>query len=224
MSKARETNEEIYANLHSFVCDESVQRFRGSFSDEKGQQIDTLRATVSFENDIEHYSKIRQNAVVRPSMSSIDGAWSEGEFGSLLRQTELLLSTHLPVFEGFVNVAGKRAAVFKLEVDANNSRWDLKVLSQHHAVPFRTTIWVSQARGEILKIERTSTNIPFQVGISEVRWNITLKEVHLHGKTWLLPSTGEYVISYQASRHREWNVMSFSNYRRYGSEVAILFR
>ena len=223
LSKARATNLEIYANLHSFVCDEAIQRFKGSLGSENGREIDTLHATVSFENDVEHYSDIRQNAIVRPSMARIDGAWSEGEFGTLLRQTEMLLTAHTPVFQGFADLAEKRAAVFTMEVDAKNSRWDLEVLSQYHAVPFRTTVWLSQAGGEILKIERTSTTIPFQVGISEVRWNVTLKEVSLRGRTWLLPSTGEYVVSYEASRHREWNLMNFSNYRRYGSEVAILF-
>lgn len=224
LAKARDTNDEIYANLHSFVCDEDIQRFKGSLRAERGKQIDTVFAKVSFENGTERYSDIRQNETMRPSMSSIAGAWSEGEFGTLLRQTQILLNTQEPVFEKFADLDGKATAVYEVEVDQNNSPWDLEVKSRHYTVPFRTTVWVSQAGGEILKIERTSMGIPSQVGISEIRWNVTLKEVDLNGKTWLLPSAGEYAVSYEASNHREWNVMNFSNYRRYGSEVAIRFQ
>jgi hypothetical protein len=62
------------------------------------------------------------------------------------------------------------------------------------------------------------------VGISEIRWNVELKEVDLNGKAWLLPDTGEYAVLYQESGHREWNTMRFSDYHRYGSEVAIHFQ
>jgi hypothetical protein len=224
LAKARDTNDEIYDNLHSFVCNEEIQRFKGPLKAETGKQIDTVTATVSFENGTEHYAEIHQNTKPRPSMASIAGAWSEGEFGTLLKQTQILLSTQTPVFEKYADLDGTATAVYQVEVGKDESPWDLEVRSHHYQVPFRTTVWVSQATGEILKIQRTSTGIPFQVGISEIRWNVALKEVNLNGKDWLLPSTGEYAVLYQDSGHREWNVMNFSNYRRYGSEVAIRFQ
>jgi hypothetical protein len=141
----------------------------------------------------------------------------------LLRQTQALLNVQTPVFERMDEVDGVRAAIFRMDLSAEDSPWDLEVKSQHCRVPFRTRVWVSQSGGEILKIERTSTDIPIQVGISEIRWNVVLKEVALNGRTWLLPSTAEYAVSYDDSTRREWNVMEFSNYRRYGSEVAIRF-
>jgi hypothetical protein len=224
LSKARDANDEIYANLRSFVCSEEIERFKGALDAVAGKQIDTVTATVSFENGTEHYSEIRQNAKLRPRMSSLAGAWSEGEFGTLLRQTEDLLSLRAPSFETFTYINGVPVAIYQFDVERDESPWDLEVKSQHYRVPFRTTLWVSQERGEILKIERLSTSIPFQIGISEIRWNVTLKEVDLNGRTWLLPDTGEYAVMYEASGHREWNKMRFSNYRRYGSEVAIRFQ
>src|ERR1700741_4486663 len=44
LSKVRETNEQIYGNLRSFVCNEEIQRFRGST--EQGKQIDTVTAKI----------------------------------------------------------------------------------------------------------------------------------------------------------------------------------
>ncbi len=221
--KARDTNEEIYRNLHSFVCSEEIERFRGPFETAAAKRIDTVTATVSFENGTEHYSDIRQNTKLRPDMSSLGGAWSEGEFGTLLQQTQTLLSTQTPVFEAYENLDGTPAAVFEVEVSATGSPWDLVVRSQHYRVPFRSRVWISESGGEILKIERTSTYMPAGIGISEIRWNVQLKQVDLNGKTWLLPSVGEYAVFYDDASHREWNVMRFTNYHRYGSEVAIRF-
>ncbi len=224
LAKARDTNEAIYSSLRSFVCNEQIQRFKGSLGAETGKQIDTVTATVSFENGTEHYADIRQNTKMRPSMSSLAGAWSEGEFGTLLQQTQMLLSTQTPTFDMYADLNGVPTAVYEVEIGGNESPWDLEVKSHHYRVPFRSKVWVSEAGGEILKIERISTSIPFQMGISEIRWNVVLKEVDLNGRMWLLPSAGEYAVSYENSGHREWNSMQFSDYRRYGSEVAIRFQ
>ncbi|HZS54584.1 MAG TPA: hypothetical protein VFA65_09290 [Bryobacteraceae bacterium] len=224
LGMARETNEDVYNSLLSFVCSEQIERFKGPLSTETAKQIDSVTATVSFENGTEHYSDIRQNTKARPSMASLSGAWSEGEFGTLLRQTQLLLSTQMPSFDTFATLDGAPAAIYQMDVSEDESPWDLEVRNQHYRLPFRTKIWVSEASGEILKIERISTHIPFRVGISEIRWNVVLKDVDLNGKTWLLPSIGEYAVLYQESSHREWNVMHFSDYHRYGSEVAIKFQ
>ena len=223
LPKAADANDQIYANLQSFVCNEEIKRFKGAGADE-GKQIDTVTVKLSFENGTEHYSNVRQNKRTRPALSSVGGAWSEGEFGTLLRQTQFLLSTRTPLFERHSEVNGIAAAIYDMDVASGESPWDLKVKSQHYRVPFHTRVWVSDTEGEILKIERVSTMLPEPMGISEIRWNVQLKPVELNGRTWLLPDTGVYTVIYDNADHREWNVMRFSDYQRYGSEVAIRFQ
>lgn len=223
LAKAREANEDIFASLQSFVCDEEIHRFKGPLDADTAKQIDTVSANVSFENGSESYTDIRQNTKLRPNMSSLTGAWSEGEFGTLLGQTKTLLKTKTPMFEAYSEVDGTPAAIYAIDVTKEESPWQLEVGTKHGRVAFRTRIWVGQESGKILKIERFSLGLPFDAGISEIRWNTVLKEVELNGRTWLLPSTGEYIVAYQESGRREWNAMRFSNYRRYGSEVAIKF-
>jgi len=77
---------------------------------------------------------------------------------------------------------------------------------------------------EILKIARSSLSVPQETRISEVDWNVTLQSVELNDKHWLLPKTGEYTVLYEQSNRREWNLLNFSNYRRYGAEVALTLR
>ncbi|MBV9303020.1 MAG: hypothetical protein JOY62_09095 [Acidobacteriaceae bacterium] len=222
-SQIRAVNESLYTDLQNFVCRETVERFKGPLGAVTGQQIDTITAKVSFENGVEHYEQIRQDNRARSRMSSIEGAWSEGEYGTLLRQTQALLGTQTLRFEAASEFEGVPAAIYRFDVSEQDSPWDLEVDAQHYRVPFRTDVWVSKSLAQILKIERTSTAIPFDTQISEIRWSVTLEPVELNGKRWLLPNTGDYSVSYEALNRREWNRMSFSDYHRYGSEVALTF-
>jgi len=113
--------------------------------------------------------------------------------------------------------------VYRFEVSEKQSPWDLQVGSQHYPIPFTTDVWISVASGEILKIARKSISIPADTRISEIDWDVSLAAVDLSGKTWLLPTAAGYSVTYSESKRREWNRMSFSNYRRYGSESALKF-
>jgi hypothetical protein len=220
LANVRLANELLYSDL---VCNERIDRYKGALGGVEGRRIDTVVTKVSFENGVEHYTDVRQNNRPRAHISSISGAWSEGEYGTLLRQTQLLLGSQVVLFQAKTELNGVATVLYRFEVSEQDSPWDLEVEATHYHLPFRTDVWVSLSSGQILKIERTSSAIPLETRISEVRWSVSLEMVELNGKTWLLPNAGEYEVSYEESNRREWNQMSFSDYRRYGSEVALRF-
>ena len=223
LARVRLANELLYSDLQNFVCDERMDRYKGALSAPDGRRIDTVVARVSFENGVEHYTNIRQNNRPRPGISSLSGAWSEGEFGTLLRQTQSLLESQAVLFRMNTDIDGTSVTLYRFEVSEQDSPWDLEIESRHYRVPFRADVWVSLSSGKILKIERTSTVIPLETGISELRWSVSLASTQINGKNWLLPTTGEYEVLYEESHRREWNLLSFSEYHRYGSEVALSF-
>jgi hypothetical protein len=223
LTKARAANENLYASLQSFVCHERIERFQGRLNAESGRPIDTVTANLSFENGVEHYSDVRQNTRPRGSLSNLAGAWSEGEFGTLLLQTQALLRTQPVFFQAFTTLGDTATAIYRFDVPGEISPWDLEVGGQHYRLPFRTDVWISTRTGEIVKIARTSLSIAPETRIAVLEWKITLEPVELNGKQWLLPKTGEYSVIYDQSNRREWNLMSFSDYRRYGSEVSLRF-
>lgn len=222
-ARARLENELLYTDLQSFVCSEHMDRYKSHSSDEKPRQIDTVNTEVSFENGVESYSDIRRNDHLEPTLSSLSGAWSEGEFGTLLRQTRALLSSQPVSIQDNADLGGTPAAIYTFNVSGQESPWDLSVASQQYRVPFRTSVWVSKSTGQMMKIARTTTAIPPQTGISQIEWEVVLKPIDLDGKTWLLPNSGEYSVLYQNSNRREWNTISFSNYHHYASRSVIHF-
>ncbi len=223
LARAAAANQDLYASLQAFVCNEQIERYKGRVGSNDVKHLDTVSVKVSLENGIEHYSDVRQEDRPIRDLTSLDGAWSEGEFGTLLKQTEQLLQTQPAIIDGAAVLHGVPAVMLHFDVAANNSPWDLEVGGQHYFIPFRTRVWLSEASGDILKIARSSTNIPAQLRIAQIDWSVELSPVSLNGGQWLLPSTGDYQVIYRDSRRREWNTFTFSGYRRYGAEVKLHF-
>ncbi len=223
LARARVANGDLYSTLQAFVCREEIERYKGDLKKSKTRRIDHVSTNLSFENGVEHYDNVRQNDRSRASLPDIMGAWSEGEFGTLLQQTGKLLELQPVTFVSFDNLNGIQTAIYRFVVAEKDSPWDLSVGQQHYKIPFTTDVWISAASGEILKIERQSIKMPEETRISEIDWGVSLATTDLAGKTWLLPSAATYSVSYAESKRREWNEMSFSNYHRYGSESTLKF-
>jgi hypothetical protein len=223
LERARIANEDVYSSLQSFVCNEEINRFRGSLSGDTVHPLDTVTAKLSFERGVEQYSEVYQNNRQRPGISSLVGAWSEGEYGTLLVQTRQLLSSQKVEFETFTDLKGEQAAVFHFDVASEESPWDLEVAGHHYRLAFTTKVWIAVNSGEILKIDRTSLGIAPETRISGIQWGITLDRVGMNGKTWLLPATGTYTVLYNQSKRKEWNSISFTNYQRYSARTAFKF-
>ena len=221
--RAASANQDLYSTLQSFVCNEQIERYGGRASAGAGRHLDTVTAKLSMENGSEHYSDLRRKNHPLAGMSSLEGAWSEGEFGTLLKQTEQLLRTQQARFKAWDKVDDAPAAIYTFKVSAAESPWNLNVAGQQYVIPFRTEVWISRESGEILQIVRSSTEMPASLRIRQIRWGVTLSRTNLNGKMWLLPSGGEYAVLYGSTDRLEWNAMTFSDYHRYGSEVALRF-
>ncbi len=223
LEKSRLASDDLYASLKSFVCQEEIQRFEGNLRGSKTHPIDRVSANLSFENGVERYSEIRQNTRILASISALAGAWSEGEFGTLLQQTAQLLEAHPAAFVSSTNLAGDAAAIYRFSVTEEDSPWELVVGLRRYRIPFTTDVWIAASSGEILRITRKSVVMPEETRISGIDWDVTLGAVDLNGKTWRLPTAAAYSVAYAESKRREWNQMSFSGYRRYSSESSLRF-
>ena len=221
--RAEKAAHHLYSDLQSFICTERVDRFRNTEDGQTTVALDTLFSQLSFENGVETYSGILQNGKSLSRMSDLDGAWSKGEFGTLIFQTGVLLSSAIPSSSRYEELDGVPANLFSFEVPETRSPWDLEVGTLHFKVPFHLDVWVSQLTGEIVKIVRTSTAVPSGTGIYQIVWGVTLGPVNLNGRTWLLPKSGEYVVSYEDSFRRDSNLLTFSGYHRYDALSVIKF-
>lgn len=220
--RAGTAGDSTYSDLKSFVCDERIDRFAGSIEDARERLIDSVTAALSFENGVEHYTNIRQNEQTLSDLAGLPGAWSEGEFGTLLRQTSQFLRLAPPTFERSDEIDGTAAAVYSFNVSEPDSPWDLAVDSRSYRLAFHSEVWISPIDGRILRVTRRAAGLARATGIASITWTVSLRPVRLSGTEWLLPATAQYEVAYLKKR-REWNRISFTNYRHYGSTVALRF-
>lgn len=223
LERVRQATETTFGELKSFVCDESIGRHRGTLDGSRAHDIDTVTASLSFENGAEHYYSVRQNLQSLPGLSHLDGAWSEGEFGTLLRQTTQLMRVESVTFLRSTNWDGAPVSVYAFDVSSDDSPWELVMEGRTYRLAFHTEFWVKDAEAQIVRVERTATKPDAATGIAEVRWKLNLHPVLMLGRDWLLPATAEYSVAYLRNNRREWNEIEFTHYRRYGSEVALRF-
>ena len=159
LAHAATANQDVYASLQSFVCSELIERYKGHAGSDDVKHLDTV--------SVKDLARERHRTLFRrspkespyPGFNDLEGAWSEGEFGTLLQQSEQLLRTQPAFIDGAAELSGVPAVMLHFDVAAADSPWDLEVGGQHYFIPFRSRIWLSEASGDILKIARTSTNI-----------------------------------------------------------------
>lgn len=221
LAKAREAAAHMFNAVENVICREDVRRFKSGRGGAE-HQVDVVQAQVTVENGAERYSAVLQNDRKRSRMSDIGGAWSEGEYATFLGEARQVLSS-----DRFIHTAhlaelnGTPAAVFPFEMDQSDTSWDFKVRSHHYALPFQGELWVSSETGEVLRIRRISRQMDPATGIGEVDWTVDFAPVSIDGRTLSLPSKALYSVTYLRDQSRQWNAMSFSSYRHFGSDAVI---
>jgi hypothetical protein len=224
LSRARANSADLASGLANFVCRERMERFRAAHGESVGKPIDIITSNVSFENGRERYTEILQNNKERKSIASISGAWSEGEYATFLNETRKVLDSEVLKLQSVTSLNGEPAGLFSFEFDQANSPWDLQIGSKHYPVGFLFEMWVSLKSGDIIRISRSSTSMSPQTQIAEVDWLVDFGAFDVDGKTFMLPKDGVYSVTYLTSPKHEWNVLTFSDYHRFSSEVAIHFQ
>jgi hypothetical protein len=206
-----------YASLKDFTCKEQIERYRGSVRNPRSHKIDVITSQVSYYGDSEHYTNTRQNEKPLNEIGSLSGAWSQGEYGTILHETMMALNSRALKFVSFHDLDGAPAAVYSFNYTATDSPWDISVGGTHYFVPFLCQIWASVANGDVMRIERIAHDVPPSTGISVVNWAAVFSPTSVDGKILWLPAKAIYSVSYLNSDRHDWNQVVFSEYRPFGT-------
>ena len=75
LEHARAANDDVYASLQSFVCNEEINRFRGSLNGQTAHALDTVTAKLSFERGVEQYMIEETPVAMRRRLLLERAAW-----------------------------------------------------------------------------------------------------------------------------------------------------
>jgi hypothetical protein len=220
---AREASARMFNQVENVICEERIQRYKSRHPGE-AHAIDVVEAKVAVADGEERYSDILQNEHRRQTMQQIGGAWSAGEYATFLREARHVLDSNEFITQGYLSkLNGVPAVLFPFDIDERASTWDFLVRAHRYMLAFHGELWVSQQTGEVLRIRRTARHLDVATGIKDVDWIVDFSRLQINGRPLTLPAKALYSVTYFRDDSREWNLTSFYNYKRFGSESTIRF-
>jgi len=210
--------------LPNYMCQEQMTRYASDSRPPSWRSLDLVSASVVYENGKENYRNIKVNNKPRDSFADTDGAWSTGEFGTLLVD---LFSPETDAqfrFRQTARTAGITVKVYDYTVDHPHSHWNLIVSSQRYMPAYRGSVWIDPSTARVLRIEQQAYGFPSDFPTDHVESATDYEYVQLgDARKYLLPVHSETLTCQRGTDMCSRNTIDFRNYHKYSGESNITF-
>jgi len=225
IEKAREAAESFSETLPNYVCQQFTARFASTSHIPNWQAQDLVSAEVVYENGKESYRNLAINGKpIKKGQEEQTGAWSTGEFGTLLRDLFSRSTAAEFRFRRDSTIAGMTAAVYDFQVQRENSHWRIQVPSQYVFPAYKGSVWIDRKNGRVLRIEMQTRGMPSEFPIDTVETAADYEYVRIGGtQQFLLPVHSESLMCQRGSNICNKNTIDFRNYKKYSGESTIIF-
>lgn len=224
IEKARAVAAAYVDGLPNYVCQEFATRYFSETRVPSWNVADVVSAEVVYENHKESYRNIAINGKATKKAPEETGAWSTGEFGTILknlfepgtdadfRYRESDTIAHLP------------ASVYKFAVTRPRSNWKIWTTGQYIIPAYKGSIWLDKQNANALRIEMQAAEIPEEFPLISVESAIDYQYISLGTpEKFLLPVRAEVLSCERGSNRCERNVIEFRNYHKFTGQSTIKF-
>ncbi len=224
IEKAKASSANFLEGLPNFLCQQFTTRYMGEGHPIQWQAQDIVSAEVIYENGKERYDKVAINGKAVKKAVEETGAWSTGEFGTVL--DDLFSPATAAEFKlvGSRTVARQETTLFNFTVDHPHSHWHVKVPGQMIFPAYKGSVWIAKESGRALRIEMQAVQIPKEFPEDTVEMAIDYDFVNLETQKFLLPVKAEVLSCQRGSTECDRNVIEFRNYHKYAGESNITFK
>jgi hypothetical protein len=225
IEKAKQAAESFTETLPNYVCQQFTARFVNTSHITSWQPLDVVSAEVVYENGRESYRNLAINGKpVKKNMEELSGAWSTGEFGTLLRDLFSPATAASFHYRKDSTIAGMSAALYDYLVERENSHWRVQVASQSVFPAYKGSVWIDKKNGRVLRIEMQARNVPSEFPLDKVESAADYEYVRIGGtQQFLLPVHSETLSCQRGTNTCSRNAIDFRNYRKYSGEATITF-
>jgi len=222
--KAQETALEFTETLPNYVCQEMVTRYYSETSKVSWVPIDVVSTDVVYENGKEDYRNLKINGKASKKSAEETGAWSTGEFGTVLIDLFSPATNADFRFRHDSRSGGVAARVYDFSVERENSHWLVHTGSQSFQPAYRGSVWIDPKTARVLRIEMQARNMPEEFPLDKVESATDYEYVRL-GTTqqFLLPVHSETLSCQRGTARCSRNSIDFRNYHKYTGESSIQF-
>jgi hypothetical protein len=225
VEKAREGTSTFLQGLPNYVVQEATTRYVSETRQPNWNVVDLVSAEVVFEENHETYRNLQINGKPSKKPPEESGAWSTGEFGTVL------LSLFAPYTDAdfkFVQddtVSHRSASIFDFKVQRLRSNWRIWTPGQYILPAYKGSVWIDKSTGEVLRLEMQAKDIPEKFPEISVETAVDYDSIRLGTpEQFLLPVHGEVLSCWRTSNECQRNAIEFRNYHKFTGESNIEFK
>jgi hypothetical protein len=211
--------------LPAYVCQEMMSRYESESRPARFQPIDVVSMNVVYENGKEDYRDLAVNGKpAKKSIEEIGGAWSTGEFGTVLIDLFSPATSADFRYSRDSRTSGINAKLYDFSVKRENSHWNISMGSQKYSPPYKGSVWIDPQTARVLRIEMEAYGFPDSFPTDHVESATDYQYIRLGDtKQYLLPVHAETLSCQRGSNFCSKNTIDFRNYHKYSGESSITF-
>ncbi len=210
------------ASVTQIWCHQTIVRY--SQTGDVARRVGRIEADVELADGVETYTSVRSGPKKYRTFRDAGGAWSSGEFGTILRASREIILSEPGAVTGIGTEGADEIDVLSFRHVSPRVVWVIEIGSRAYPISFEGKIRTSRRSGEIKRIQWRGTNLPPGMGLSGVEWSVNFEPVIMAGRQGAPPIQSDYTVVYRGEKTRvDRNVTLFSNFRRYGSDTVITY-
>jgi hypothetical protein len=214
------------ASLPDFICTETVRRYEWSFRGWTPKDTLTLQLTY-----FEHAEKYKLTLVngheTKRTYDQVSGAWSRGEFGSML--LDVFAPASMAAFEwsNWTTLRHRPAYVLSFKIDATNSRYSLTAERYDRSVVTAIVgehgrVYIDRETKDAIRLDIQADSIPKNLPMTAATRTLDYGPAEVGGRSFLLPLHAEVRME-PRDYHSTRNQVEFTGYRKFTGESSISF-
>jgi hypothetical protein len=224
IERARDAAANFLEGLPNYVCQEQTTRYVSETRQPSWNVVDVVSAEVVYDDHQESYRNLQING--RPTKKSPEdsGAWSTGEFGTILGNLFAPQSATEFKYVQEDNISHRATSVFDFKVTRVRSSWKIWVPGQYVVPTYNGSVWIDKQTGEVLRIEMQAKEVPEAFPEISVETAVDYDTISLGtSNRFLLPVHAEALSCWRSSNECQRNVIEFRNYHKFTGESVIKF-
>lgn len=224
VEKAREVAGTFLQGLPNYVCQELTTRYASETRVPSWNVIDTVSADLVYEDGKESYRNLAINGKASKKAPEESGAWSTGEFGTILAAVFSPGTAAKFKFAQDDTIAHRPASVYDFAVERVRSGWNIHVPGQYIYPAYKGSVWIDKESAHALRIEMQAKEVPVEFPLVSVETAVDYDYITLGTpEKFLLPVRAEVLSCQRGSNECQRNVIEFRNYHKFTGKSSIQF-
>lgn len=224
VEQAREVAANFLEGLPNYVCQEQTTRYVSETRTPSWNVVDIVSADLVYDDHQESYRNLQINGKPTKKAPEDSGAWSTGEFGTILGNLFDPRSATEFKFVQDDTIEHRAASVFDFKVLRVRSNWKIWVPGQYIVPQYKGSVWIDNKTAQVLRIEMQAKDIPEAFPEISVETAVDYDSINLGtADKFLLPVHAEALSCWRNSNECQRNAIEFRNYHKFEGESTIRF-